>query len=190
MEVIEKKVQYFRIDGVEIEATELLGTVRKLVHAVETDDGSMKRHHMSLDQKTIDFLWKNKYIENYVGGKGVEYSRVVNPARLLKLENELESLLGRENGREERRESETEYSRRKDTVNHKTGWVYETGRFEPEILGSGGDYSDVYKTEDMEDAISHATAPDSRRNYLVRYRKDESQRTVAETYDRRTGTWF
>lgn len=69
----------------------------------------------------------------------------------------------------------------------KPKWTYETGRFDPEILGSGGIYSHVYKTPDEQDAITQAVSP---RNYLVRYYKDEKQNTISQQYDARTKSWF
>lgn len=68
-----------------------------------------------------------------------------------------------------------------------SSWIYETGKFEPDVLSSGGTHSHVYKTKDKTDALAHAVSP---RNYLVRYYKEPSGRTVSEQYDPHTKTWF
>lgn len=56
------------------------------------------------------------------------------------------------------------------TAERNEEWCYETGTETPEILGSGSTYSDIYRTENEQDAINAFCS--STRNYLLRRTKD------------------
>lgn len=66
-------------------------------------------------------------------------------------------------------------------------WTYETGRFESEILGSGGTYYHVLRTKDERHAREQAVSP---RNYLIRYFYTEDKRKITQEWDGHTNTWF
>jgi CYTH domain-containing protein len=67
-------------------------------------------------------------------------------------------------------------------------WIYETGREEPEILGSGSNYSGVIITKDEEEAFQKAM--DGYRNYLVRYKKRNGITIERQWYDGYTKEWI
>lgn len=69
----------------------------------------------------------------------------------------------------------------------KEDWIYETGREESEILGSGSNYSHIYKTKDFEMALKEFK--DGYRNYLVRKRRIDGIQEV-EFYDVQDKCWI
>ncbi len=66
-------------------------------------------------------------------------------------------------------------------------WLYETGREEPEILGSGSNWSNVETTYDEQKAFE--LAKDGTRNYLIRKRKIDG-RTITQWYDGYSKSWI
>ena len=66
-------------------------------------------------------------------------------------------------------------------------WVYETGRDEPEILGSGSHHYDVVKTTNEETAIR--LSKEGARNYLHRSRKVNGE-TEYQWYDYKKKEWY
>ena len=58
----------------------------------------------------------------------------------------------------------------------KIEWVYETGREEPEILGSGSHLYNVVKTKDKEEAFR--LSKECARNYISRYHKVDGKRMI------------
>ena len=55
-----------------------------------------------------------------------------------------------------------------DPLSVKENWIYETGREEPEILGSGSSYYDVFRTRNKEKAFEKYH--ENNRTYLIRKR--------------------
>lgn len=55
-------------------------------------------------------------------------------------------------------------------------WIYETGRDEPEILGSGSTYYNVLTTRNQQEAIE--ASKKCSRNYLIRFTPDRTRREV------------
>lgn len=68
----------------------------------------------------------------------------------------------------------------------KIEWVYETGREEPEILGSGSHLYNVVKTKDKEEAFR--LSKECGRNYISRYRKVNGEK-IHQWYDPYSKTW-
>ena len=66
-------------------------------------------------------------------------------------------------------------------------WIYETGRDEPEILGSGSHKYDVVKTRDEKYAFR--LSKENGRNYIRRYRIVQGL-TVSQWYDGILKTWI
>lgn len=69
----------------------------------------------------------------------------------------------------------------------KIEWVYETGREEPEILGSGSHLYNVVKTKDKEEAFR--LSKECARNYISRYHKVDGKR-IYQWYDPYSKTWI
>lgn len=69
----------------------------------------------------------------------------------------------------------------------KIEWVYETGREEPEILGSGSHLYNVVKTKDKEETFR--LSKECARNYISRYRKVDGKR-IYQWYDPYSKTWI
>ena len=67
-------------------------------------------------------------------------------------------------------------------------WIYETGREEPEILGSGSSFYNVVKTKDEQKAFELAF--DGYHNYLVRYKKEGGVTTNRQWYDGYSKSWI
>lgn len=67
-------------------------------------------------------------------------------------------------------------------------WIYETGREESEILGSGSTYYDVIKTKDEQKAFKEAM--DGYHNYLVRYKKKDGITIARQWYDGYSKSWI
>lgn len=67
-------------------------------------------------------------------------------------------------------------------------WIYETGKEESEILGSGSTYYNVFKTKDKEKAFKEAF--DGYRNYLVRYKKKDGIIVSRQWYDGYSKSWI
>lgn len=67
-------------------------------------------------------------------------------------------------------------------------WIYETGREESEILGSGSTYYDVIKTKDEQKAFKEAM--DGYHNYLVRYKKKDGITITSQWYDGYSKSWI
>lgn len=67
-------------------------------------------------------------------------------------------------------------------------WIYETGREESEILGSGSTYYDIVKTKDEQKAFK--TAMDGYHNYLVRYKKKDGITIARQWYDGYSKSWI
>lgn len=65
-------------------------------------------------------------------------------------------------------------------------WTYETGREEPEILGSGSQWYSVIKSKDEEEIFR--LSKEAGRNYIRRYRK-ENGLTVSQQYNMYTQEW-
>jgi len=65
-------------------------------------------------------------------------------------------------------------------------WIYETGREEPEILGSGSSFYSVETTKDETEAFR--LAKESARNYLVRYKRINGVK-ITEYYDPYEKKW-
>lgn len=77
-----------------------------------------------------------------------------------------------------------------DKANNKTNepeWIYETGRDEPEILGSGSYTYNVVKTKDEDEAF--CLFKECARNYISRSRKVNSEK-VYQWYDSYSKTWI
>lgn len=66
-------------------------------------------------------------------------------------------------------------------------WIYETGREDSEILGSGSNYSCVERTRDKEKALELAT--NGYRNYLIRNKKVNGN-TIRQFYDFERKIWL
>ena len=66
-------------------------------------------------------------------------------------------------------------------------WTYETGREEPEILGSGSQYYNVVITKDKEKALKEYK--EAGRNYLKRYRIVNNKKEY-QLYDCLSKTWL
>ena len=67
-------------------------------------------------------------------------------------------------------------------------WIYETGKEEPEILGSGSTYYNVITTKDEQKALKEAF--DGYRNYLVRYKKKDGVIVAHQWYDSYSKSWI
>ena len=67
-------------------------------------------------------------------------------------------------------------------------WIYETGREESEILGSGSTYYDVIKTKDEQKAFKKAM--DGYHNYLVRYKVKDGITIARQWYDGYSKSWI
>lgn len=74
-----------------------------------------------------------------------------------------------------------------ESVPEKIEWIYETGRDEPEILGSGSYTYNVVRTKDEAEAFK--LSKEGARNYISRYRKVNG-RTIYQWYDPYSKTWF
>ena len=66
-------------------------------------------------------------------------------------------------------------------------WIYETGREEPEILGSGSHYYCVLKTRDKTEAFE--ALKECARNYLIRWKKVDGKK-VSQWWDSWTKKWI
>ena len=66
-------------------------------------------------------------------------------------------------------------------------WIYETGREEPEILGSGSSYYSVETTRDEKEAFE--LFKKCARNYLIRYKKINGVK-ITEFYDSIKNAWI
>lgn len=66
-------------------------------------------------------------------------------------------------------------------------WIYETGREEPEILGSGSTYYNIKRTRDKNEAFNEYN--DGFNNYLIRYKK-ENNKTIRQWYDGYSKSWL
>jgi len=75
----------------------------------------------------------------------------------------------------------------KDTVELIDDWIYETGRDEPEILGSGSSFYNVVKTKDEKKALELYKEPC--RNYLIRS-KTINDKTITQYYENSTHSWI
>ena len=67
-------------------------------------------------------------------------------------------------------------------------WIYETGRDEPEILGSGSMTYNVFKTKNEEEA--YKAAFDGLRNYLIRYKKKDGVTITRQWYSGDSKCWI
>ena len=74
-----------------------------------------------------------------------------------------------------------------ESVPEKIEWIYETGRDEPEILGSGSHTYNVVRTKNEAEAFK--LAKECARNYISRYRKVNGK-TIYQWYDPYSKTWF
>ncbi len=66
-------------------------------------------------------------------------------------------------------------------------WLYETGREESEIYGSGSRYYNVFYTRDLEVALKKAY--EGGRTYLSRSCRKEDGTTATQTYDGINKEW-
>lgn len=73
-------------------------------------------------------------------------------------------------------------------IEEENPWIYETGREESEILGSGSTYYDVIKTKDEQKAFKEAM--DGYHNYLVRYKKKDGITIARQWYDGYSKSWI
>ena len=76
----------------------------------------------------------------------------------------------------------------KDFVEQQLPWIYETGKEEPEILGSGSKYYNVITTKDEQKAFKEAT--DGHHNYLIRYKKKDGITIARQWYDGYSKSWI
>lgn len=67
-------------------------------------------------------------------------------------------------------------------------WIYETGKNETEILGSGSVYYNVITTQDEQKAFKDAF--DGHRNYLIRYKKKDGKKIANQWYDSYSKSWI
>lgn len=67
-------------------------------------------------------------------------------------------------------------------------WIYETGREESEILGSGSNFYDVIKTKDEQKAFKEAL--NGYHNYLIRYKKKDGVTIAHQWYDGYSKSWI
>ena len=67
-------------------------------------------------------------------------------------------------------------------------WIYETGREEPEILGSGSRYYDIWTTTDEQEALKYFYS-DSR-TCLIRYKYDKNRNKTKEWYETISREWI
>jgi CYTH domain-containing protein/predicted ATPase len=77
---------------------------------------------------------------------------------------------------------------KKDNKTLEQEWIYETGREESEILGSGSSYYNVFKTKNEEEALKEAM--NGYRNYLVRYKKKNGITISRQWYDGHAKIWI
>ena len=77
---------------------------------------------------------------------------------------------------------------KKDNKTIEQKWIYETGREESEILGSGSSYYDVFKTNDEEQALKELM--NGYRNYLIRYKKKNGITIARQWYDCHSKSWI
>lgn len=66
-------------------------------------------------------------------------------------------------------------------------WIYETGKEEPEILGSGSNYYNIFKTKDEEKAMK--ASKECGRTYLIRYKYIDSNK-ITQYYDGQSKSWI
>lgn len=76
----------------------------------------------------------------------------------------------------------------KDNLKEEIPWIYETGREESEILGSGSTYYDIIKTKDEQKAFKEAM--DGYHNYLIRYKKKDGTTICRQWYDGYSKSWI
>ena len=67
-------------------------------------------------------------------------------------------------------------------------WIYETGREEFEILGSGSQYYDIITTKNKEEALKYFYS--NERTYLIRYKYDENKNKITEWYETISREWI
>lgn len=67
-------------------------------------------------------------------------------------------------------------------------WIYETGREQSEILGSGSTRYNVVTTTDKEKAFNEALV--GYRNYLIRYKKQNGITIACQWYDNYSKSWI
>jgi CYTH domain-containing protein len=79
----------------------------------------------------------------------------------------------------------------KDNTNEKddeTNWIYETGKEEPEILGSGSSYSCVVTTSNEDSAFRFFK--ENCRNYLIRKKVINGKTIFQQWYDNYSKSWI
>lgn len=74
-----------------------------------------------------------------------------------------------------------------NTLKKYDGWIYETGKETPEILGSGSTYEYVERTRDIDKAFE--LLKNGHRNYLIREKKIDGN-TVRQWYDGSSKSWI
>ena len=67
-------------------------------------------------------------------------------------------------------------------------WIYETGREESEILGSGSTYYNVIETKNEKKAFEEAF--NGTRNYLIRYKIVDGTTQNRQWYDGNSKSWI
>ena len=75
----------------------------------------------------------------------------------------------------------------KDTA-AESPWIYETGREESEILGSGSSYYNVKTTKDEQKAFEEAK--NGYNNYLIRYKIENGMTVSHQWYDSHSKSWI
>lgn len=75
-----------------------------------------------------------------------------------------------------------------DKKEKKPEWIYETGREESEILGSGSTYYNVLETKDEKKAFEEAF--NGTRNYLIRYKIVDGTTQNRQWYDGYSKSWI
>ena len=81
-------------------------------------------------------------------------------------------------------EIEPQIKENKENKKTEDDWLYETGREEPEILGSGSTYYNVVYTKDENEAMK--LSKEAARNYLRRTRT-ENDVTITQEYSCQVG---
>lgn len=74
-----------------------------------------------------------------------------------------------------------------ELVSKNIGWIYEVGREEPEIQGSGSSWYNVIRTRD-EVEVFRLFKEKAYYNYILRSRK-ENGRIIRQYYNFRSKTW-
>ena len=80
------------------------------------------------------------------------------------------------------------YEPKKSSDNDDIPWIYETGREESEIMGSGSTYSNVLKTYDEKEAFREAH--NHNRNYIIRYKKKDGITIKRQWFDEYSQDWI